>query len=103
MLAALVLVAARDATRAELAECRGLISDVITDAPPRVRAVAAAIVAVVRDLGGTSADAALCPPPTRVATAPHGAPPRLGAPASGPLALRAPAREALLPRPPPTV
>lgn len=103
MIAALVLVAARDATKAELAECRGLISDVITDAPPRVRAVAAAIAAVVRDLGGPGAETAFSPPPTRVATAPHGAPPPLTAPPPSTRALRPTQREALLALPPPTV
>jgi len=102
MIAALVLVAARDATRAELAECRGLISAVITDAPPRVRAVAAAIAAVVRDLGCGGAVTALCPPPAQLETAPHGAPPRLAALPSGPQALRPAQREALLALPPPT-
>ena len=58
MVAALALLATRDVARAELRQCQGLIVGVMSDAPAGVRAVAAAIAAVVRDLGRPDLDGA---------------------------------------------
>jgi len=52
MIAALALLSARDAARGELRECGGIIVEVMTKAPEGVKAMAAAIAAVAREISG---------------------------------------------------